>query len=77
MPETITFNGRQRDIVRLAAANQGPKEMANTLGISVRTVTVHLQSIYTRLQFRGAGCIVRLQDWARANGYGQNGAPRA
>jgi DNA-binding CsgD family transcriptional regulator len=67
--KTIEFTGRQRDILALAAAGQGPKDMARTLKISIRTVTVHLQGVYALLELKGYGSLLKMQEWAKKNGY--------
>ncbi|GER22693.1 hypothetical protein NCCP1664_11900 [Zafaria cholistanensis] len=43
------LTGRQRDIAQLVAAGSSNREIADALGLSVRTVESHLYQIYARL----------------------------
>ena len=45
----VPLSGREREIVRLAAAGLASKEIADRLFLSVRTVNNHLQHAYTKL----------------------------
>jgi DNA-binding CsgD family transcriptional regulator len=45
----VALSGREREIVRLAAAGLASKEIADRLFLSVRTVNNHLQHAYTKL----------------------------
>lgn len=50
---------REREIVQLIAEGQSTKEVADTLGISVKTVEMHRLRIYSKLQLRSVGELVR------------------
>jgi ATP/maltotriose-dependent transcriptional regulator MalT len=45
----VTLRGREREVASLAAAGMTNQEIADRLVISVRTVTSHLDHIYSRL----------------------------
>jgi DNA-binding CsgD family transcriptional regulator len=57
----------ERAIVRLVAAGARNEEVADRLGISVRTVETHLSRIYQKLDLRGR---VALSTWWRERGAG-------
>jgi DNA-binding CsgD family transcriptional regulator len=59
------LTGREVDIVRLAAAHKSNKEIASALGISPRTVSTHLSSIFLKLEVGSRG---ELADVARREG---------
>jgi DNA-binding CsgD family transcriptional regulator len=56
------LTGREVDVARLAAAHKSNKEIAAALGISPRTVSTHLSSIFTKLEVGSRG---ELADVAR------------
>lgn len=56
---------REREVLKLLAENKGNKEIANKLGISVRTVETHRRSIMHKLN---ATSIVELVHYAIRNG---------
>ena len=53
---TRTLSPRETDVIRLAITGQRSKQIAETLGISQRTVEVHRCHILTKL---GAGNIAQ------------------
>jgi DNA-binding CsgD family transcriptional regulator len=57
-PQTLT--GREREIVALAAQRLRSREIAERLGVSVRTVDNHLGSAYRKLGVRGRDALVEL-----------------
>lgn len=44
-----TLTARERDILRLVAEGRGNQEIGEHLGISVRTVKVHMSNIFEKL----------------------------
>ena len=50
---------RQRDILRLISIGHTNREIANTLGISVRTVEVHRFNLMQRLNVRNVAQLLR------------------
>jgi DNA-binding NarL/FixJ family response regulator len=46
-PTLLTY--REIEIIRLLAKDQTARQMASTLGVSIRTVHVHLQDAYRKL----------------------------
>ena len=60
-----TLTGREVDVARLVAARKSNKEIAATLGISPRTVSTHLSSIFVKLGVASRG---ELADVARRQG---------
>jgi DNA-binding NarL/FixJ family response regulator len=44
---------REVEVIRLLAQDQSAKEVASTLGVSIRTVHVHLQNAYKKLGVHG------------------------
>jgi DNA-binding CsgD family transcriptional regulator len=59
------LTGREVDVARLAAAHKSNKEIASLLGISPRTVSTHLSSIFVKLEVDSRG---ELADVARREG---------
>ena len=59
------LTGREVDVARLAAAHKSNKEIAAALGISPRTVSTHLSSIFVKLEVESRG---ELADVARREG---------
>jgi DNA-binding NarL/FixJ family response regulator len=53
------LTARQRQILQLIADGKGNKEMANVLGISVRTVETHRTNVMRRLRVRSTVQLVR------------------
>ncbi|HET9012038.1 MAG TPA: LuxR C-terminal-related transcriptional regulator, partial [Gemmatimonadaceae bacterium] len=49
------LTGREVDVARLAAAHRSNKEIATALGISPRTVSTHLSSIFVKLEVGSRG----------------------
>ncbi len=44
-----TLTAREREVLRLVAQGKGNREIANYLGISLRTVKVHMANIFEKL----------------------------
>jgi DNA-binding CsgD family transcriptional regulator len=61
----VGLTGREVDVARLAAAHKSNKEIAAALGISPRTVSTHLSSIFLKLEVKSRG---ELADVARRHG---------
>ena len=59
------LTGREVDVARLAASRKSNKEIASALGISPRTVSTHLSSIFLKLEVASRG---ELADVARRQG---------
>jgi DNA-binding CsgD family transcriptional regulator len=59
------LTGREVDVARLAASRKSNKEIAAALGISPRTVSTHLSSIFLKLEVGSRG---ELADVARRQG---------
>jgi DNA-binding NarL/FixJ family response regulator len=59
------LSSREREILQLLAENKSNKEIANRLGISVRTVETHRRSVMKKLD---ANSIVELVHYAIRNG---------
>jgi DNA-binding CsgD family transcriptional regulator len=59
------LTGREIDVTRLAATHKSNKEIAAALGISPRTVSTHLSSIFVKLEVTSRG---ELADVARRQG---------
>jgi DNA-binding NarL/FixJ family response regulator len=57
MPATVT--GREREIIQLVAEGHSNKEVASTLGVSVKTVESHRANIMRKLHLRSASDLVR------------------
>ena len=60
-----TLTGREVDVARLVASRKSNKEIAAALGISPRTVSTHLSSIFLKLEVGSRG---ELADVARRQG---------
>ena len=56
-PTTVT--GREREIIQLVAEGRSNKEVASTLGVSVKTVESHRANIMRKLHLRSASELVR------------------
>lgn len=54
------LTARQLQISRLVASGQGNREIAEQLGLSVRSVESHLDRIYARLEIRSRAWLTRL-----------------
>jgi DNA-binding NarL/FixJ family response regulator len=54
------LTGRQREILQLVAEGRSTKEIASTLGLSVKTVETHRSRIMDRLGIRDVAGLVRL-----------------
>jgi len=59
------LTGREVDVARLVAARKSNKEIATALGISPRTVSTHLSSIFVKLEVTSRG---ELADVVRRQG---------
>lgn len=64
-PRTGPLSAREREILQLLAENKSNKDIAKTLGISVRTVETHRRSVMQKLD---ANSIVELVHYAIRNG---------
>ena len=64
-PARNALSLRQLDVVRLIAEDLTSKQIAASLGISVKTVTFHRTEIKRQLGVKGTAGIVR---WAMRNG---------
>jgi DNA-binding NarL/FixJ family response regulator len=53
------LTARQRDVLRLIAEGQGTKEIAEALGIGIRTVETHRANLRERLAIRDVAGLVR------------------
>ena len=51
--ETMTLTRRELEVARAAAGRRRSREIAEELGVSVRTVDNHLRSVYRKLSLRG------------------------
>jgi DNA-binding CsgD family transcriptional regulator len=60
-----SLTGREVDVARLAATHKSNKEIATSLGISPRTVSTHLSSIFEKLDVASRG---ELADVVRREG---------
>jgi len=58
---------REREVMELVVAGRHNKEIAETLGISVRTVEVHKARIMVKLGVHGVSGLVRLSLAASAS----------
>lgn len=68
-PSPADLTPREHEIARLAAAGHASKQIAQRLGLSVRTVSNHLQNAYLKLGISGR------EDLAGALGVQAPGAP--
>jgi DNA-binding NarL/FixJ family response regulator len=59
VPEVPTLSSRERQIVQLLAEGRSNKEVADRLGISVRTAENHRARIMRKLQLRSLSDLVR------------------
>jgi DNA-binding NarL/FixJ family response regulator len=50
---TDVLTSRERDVATLAAHGVSNAEIAQRLGLSIRTVETHLQRVYTKLGIHG------------------------
>jgi DNA-binding CsgD family transcriptional regulator len=53
------LTARQRDVLRLIAEGRGTKEIAEALGIGIRTVETHRANLRERLAIRDVAGLVR------------------
>jgi DNA-binding CsgD family transcriptional regulator len=51
--QTAALTRREREVARLAAANRSSREIADRLGLSVRTVDNYLSRAYAKLGVSG------------------------
>lgn len=58
------ITAREREVVKLIASGKSRKEVADCLGVSVKTASTHLMHIYRKI---GVGSSVELVWWAIAN----------
>ncbi len=58
-PEPSSLTQREREVVQLLAEGKGNKEVANTLGISVRTAETHRTNIMRKLGCHSFSDLVR------------------
>jgi DNA-binding NarL/FixJ family response regulator len=65
-PPVPLVRGREAEVLHLVAQGLANKQIARELGISERTVKVHVSSLFRRL---GVGDRVSAALWARENGY--------
>jgi DNA-binding CsgD family transcriptional regulator len=66
------LSSREREILQLLAENKSNKEIANRLGISIRTVETHRRSVMQKLN---ASSIVELVHYAIRNGLVESPGP--
>ncbi len=66
----MALTAREREVLRLLAADQRDKEIAAALGIGFSTVRTHLESIYEKLGVTGRVAAVI---WALKQGLGPEG----
>lgn len=59
---------REREVMSLVVAGKHNREIANTLGISARTVEVHKARMMTKLGVHGVPDLVRLSLTGQGNG---------
>lgn len=64
-PEEVDITPRQLEVLRLLAAGQSDKEIADALNISLATVKHHNQEIFTKLQVtcRAEAAVWAWQNW--------------
>ena len=55
----IKFTSREVEIVRAVVFGMKDKEVGKLLGLSVRTVHVHLQNIYKKFRIHSRSALVR------------------
>lgn len=60
---TPKFTPRQQQIMQLAANGLSSKEIAASLGLSVRTVETHLERLYRKNRIRNRGAAIA--SWLR------------
>ena len=58
-PEPSSLTQREREVIQLLAEGKGNKEVANTLGISVRTAETHRTNIMRKLGCHSFSDLVR------------------
>ncbi len=59
-PDDLPLSARQLEVARLVARGLKSAEIASALGISVRTVSSHLDHIYVRLGINSRAALTRL-----------------
>lgn len=60
VPEVVRLTPRESDVIRLIARGCTYVQVANSLGISLHTVTSHVKSAYRKLGARsGAHAVMR------------------
>jgi len=57
--ENATLTPREREIVQLVAEGRSTKEVADVLGISVKTAETHRSNILRKLDLRSVSDLVR------------------
>jgi DNA-binding NarL/FixJ family response regulator len=55
----VAVTAREREIIQLVAEGESNKEVASTLGISVKTVEAHRANVMRKLQLRSTSDLVR------------------
>jgi DNA-binding NarL/FixJ family response regulator len=55
----IAVTVREREVIQLVAEGQSNKEVASTLGISVKTIEAHRANIMRKLHLRSVSDLVR------------------
>jgi DNA-binding CsgD family transcriptional regulator len=55
----VVVTAREREVIQLVAEGRSSKEVASTLGISVKTVEAHRASIMRKLRLHAVSDLVR------------------
>jgi DNA-binding NarL/FixJ family response regulator len=58
-PAVAAVTAREREIIQLVAEGQSNKEVASTLGVSVKTIEAHRANIMRKLHLRSVSDLVR------------------
>lgn len=71
-PESIRFSPRESEIVELIAQGWSNKQIAVALGISYKTVKIHVRHIYEKMEVdnRVAAVLWTTQHWHHPTGNG-------